>query len=133
MSTQKLPTYDLFISHSSKDKPFVVKLAEDLKRAGFSVWLDQWELTPGDSISEAISDAITKSRFLLIVMSPDYFNSPWTLIEYMAAMDKELDERHVKAVPILYRECDIPLLLSGKLWIDFRDPKEYQASFLQLV
>jgi hypothetical protein len=43
-------TYDVFLSHNSKDKPRVRKLAEDLRDAGLRVWFDEWVLKPGDDI-----------------------------------------------------------------------------------
>lgn len=39
-------TYDVFISHSAKDKPVVRELAERLKRDGLRVWFDEWETSP---------------------------------------------------------------------------------------
>jgi molybdate-binding protein len=35
--------YDVFISHSSKDKPAVRELAEKLKTDGIRVWFDEWK------------------------------------------------------------------------------------------
>ncbi|HSS48239.1 MAG TPA: toll/interleukin-1 receptor domain-containing protein [Thermoanaerobaculia bacterium] len=37
-------SFDVFLSHSSKDKPAVRKLAETLRARGLKVWLDEWEL-----------------------------------------------------------------------------------------
>jgi hypothetical protein len=37
----------IFLSHASIDKPFVEKLAHDLKRLGINVWFDKWELKIG--------------------------------------------------------------------------------------
>ena len=37
----------VFISHSSKDKPAVEKLAEALRAAGIDAWLDKWEIWLG--------------------------------------------------------------------------------------
>lgn len=34
-------TYDVFISHSAKDKPVARELAERLKRDGLRVWFDE--------------------------------------------------------------------------------------------
>jgi hypothetical protein len=31
-----------FLSHSSRDKENVLRLANDLKRKGLRVWLDEW-------------------------------------------------------------------------------------------
>ncbi len=42
--------YDLFLSHSSKDKLVVRDVAERLRKDGLRVWFDEWEIRPGDSI-----------------------------------------------------------------------------------
>lgn len=34
-------TYDVFLSHNSKDKPRVRALAEGLRAAGLRVWFDE--------------------------------------------------------------------------------------------
>ena len=85
------PSYDVFLSHSAKDREFVVRLAEDLVAAGLRVWLDQWNIRVGDSFAAAIDDAIRACRFLVIVMSPDYFQSAWTTQEWQYGLAKELD------------------------------------------
>lgn len=41
--------YDVFLSHSSKDKAVVLSLAERLRQDGLKVWFDKWVLKPGDS------------------------------------------------------------------------------------
>jgi hypothetical protein len=128
-----MKTHDLFISHSAKDKEFVRKLAQDLVKSGFSVWLDEWELNLGDSIARAVSDAVMSSKFLLLVMSPDYFASSWTKAEYMAAMNEEMSKGHIKVIPLMYRDCDVPVMLRTKMWVDFRDPDNYPNSFERLV
>ena len=46
--------YDLFLSHSSKDKEVVRPLAERLRGDGVRVWNDEWEIKPGDSIPARI-------------------------------------------------------------------------------
>jgi hypothetical protein len=42
--------YDVFLSHSSKDKAVVRPLAERLRDAGLRLWFAGWVLKPGDSI-----------------------------------------------------------------------------------
>ena len=42
--------YDVFLSHSAKDKAVVRPLAERLRADGVKVWFDEWVLKPGDSI-----------------------------------------------------------------------------------
>ncbi|MFH1716069.1 MAG: toll/interleukin-1 receptor domain-containing protein [Planctomycetota bacterium] len=40
--------YDVFLSHSSKDKVVVRKVAERLRADGVSVWFDEWVLKAGE-------------------------------------------------------------------------------------
>src|SRR4051794_17944268 len=55
-------TYDVFLSHNSKDKPRVRKLAEDLRAAGLRVWFDEWVLKPGDDIYLSIERGLESAR-----------------------------------------------------------------------
>ena len=48
-------THDVFLSHSSKDKAVVRAVAERLRADGLRVWLDEWELKPGESIFHTYS------------------------------------------------------------------------------
>lgn len=125
--------YDVFISHSPRDKHFVIKLAEDLMGNGLNVWLDEWNIGLGDSIAESINKAIEESRFIFLVMSPDYFESVWTTQEWGMAMYDEMTEDSIKTIPIYYRDCNIPPILQTKLWADFRHVESYNESFNKLL
>ena len=41
--------YDVFLSHSAKDKAVVRPLAERLRADGLKVWFNEWVLKPSDS------------------------------------------------------------------------------------
>jgi hypothetical protein len=125
--------YDVFLSHSTKDREFAVRLATDLANTGIRVWLDEWDIQPGESFAEAIEKAIKTSRFILIVMSPDYFQSSWTQQEWRYALASEVEGEHIRVIPILYRDCDIPPMLRTKVWVDFRDQTQYQTVLERLV
>ena len=49
--------FDVFLSHNGKDKPAVEILAHKLKAKGFTVWLDKWNLIPGNPWEEEIEEA----------------------------------------------------------------------------
>lgn len=126
-------SYDVFLSHSAKDREFTMRLASDLAEAGLRVWLDQWNIKPGDSFAEAIDHAIRDSRFLLIVMSPNYFQSAWTKQEWQYGLADEINSEGVRLIPILYRDCEIPPMLRTKQWVDFRDETQYRLVLDRLV
>ena len=69
--------YDVFLSHSSKDKTIVRDIAERLKKDGVKVWFDDWELKPGDSIPSKIEEGLERSRVLVLCMSANAFGSDW--------------------------------------------------------
>ena len=70
--------YDVFISHASEDKADVARpIADLLKRAGLSVWLDECELRIGDSLREKIDLGLGRCRFGVVILSHDFFAKEW--------------------------------------------------------
>jgi hypothetical protein len=73
--------YDVFLSHSAKDKAVVRPLAERLRHDGLKVWFDEWVLKPGDSIPAKIEAGLEHSRVLVLCMSASAFGSDWAQLE----------------------------------------------------
>jgi hypothetical protein len=80
--------YDVFLSHSAKDKAVVRPLAERLGRDELKVWFDEWAIKPGDSIRAEIEEGLEYSRVLacpavatgrrgMLCMSANAFGSAW--------------------------------------------------------
>jgi len=46
--------FDVFLSHSAKDKAVVRPLAERLRADGLKMWFDEWVLEPADRIPAKI-------------------------------------------------------------------------------
>ena len=70
--------YDVFISHASEDKEAVARpLAMHLQKLGLRVWLDECELTLGDSLRRRIDDGLACSRYGVVVLSPAFFSKEW--------------------------------------------------------
>jgi hypothetical protein len=73
--------YDVFLSHSAKDKVVVWELAQRLRMDGLKVWFDQWVLKPGDSIPAKTEEGLEHSRVLVLCMSANAFGSDWAQLE----------------------------------------------------
>lgn len=103
--------FDVFISHSSADKDELARpLAEALEARGLSVWLDEHQLHVGDSIRRGIDDALRKSRFGVVILSPAYRESEWGQKELDAFFAKE--KRETKSIlPINHGIEDV-----GEYW-----------------
>jgi len=46
--------FDVFLSHSAKDRAVVRPLAERLRADGLKMWFDEWVLEPADHIPAKI-------------------------------------------------------------------------------
>lgn len=127
----KLLPKKVFISYNHADQVFVKKLARDLQKAGLSVWWDKWEIKVGDSIIEKVSEGITTSAYLLVVLSPSSVNSPWVQLEVNSAKMKQLaQKRDITILPVLLKDCDVPMILTDIYWADFR--KSYKSGKAEL-
>src|SRR5438105_823830 len=74
-------SFDVFLSYSSKDKGVVRPIADRLRADGLRVWIDNWEIHPGDSIPAKIEDGLDHSRVLVLFMSSHAFGSDWAQLE----------------------------------------------------
>ena len=110
----------VFLSHSSKDKPFVRDLADALEAGGeIKVWLDEREIDYGENIVLKIADGLD-ADFVLLILSPDSVDSKWVKEEWTDAYWEQVESQHVKVAGVLYRDCRIPRLLRNKKYFDLR-------------
>ena len=112
-------TAQLFLCHSHKDKPFVRRLARDLSELGVDVWMDEWELSPGDSLHTCIGTALSSIAFVGVVLSPASAKSKWCQSELEHALAREKQKGRTIAIPLLYRKVEPPPFLLGRLYADF--------------
>jgi formylglycine-generating enzyme required for sulfatase activity len=89
----------IFISYSRQNQAYARQLAEDVRKHGFDVWIDD-RIDYGEQWFEAIENAITQAGAFVIVMSPDSRKSPWVQKEILIAFRDQ--------IPIF------PLLLEGR-------------------
>jgi len=122
----------VFLSHCWADKAFTRRLASDLELAGGKVWFDEAELKLGDSLIEKISKAIDETDYLTVVLSPDSVKSSWVNKELEIALNKEISGKRVHVLPLLYKDCEIPTFLNGKLYADFRKENNYVNALNQI-
>jgi len=84
--------YDVFLSHSAKDKTVVRELAERLRKDGLKVWLDEWVLKPGDSIPAKIEEGLEQSRVLVLCMAANAFGSGWAQLESQTPLSRPAEQ-----------------------------------------
>ena len=122
---------DIFISHSSRDKAAALQLAKTLNFCGVDVWLDDWELEVGDSLTDRLSQAMNQSKYIAILITENYNKTVWTKTEYKRALAREQKEQRVVMLPLIVGEAEIPEFLEDKIYIDLRE--QYFSGITRLV
>ncbi len=123
----------IFLSHNSKDKPFVRKLANDLRRHGFYVWVDEAEIKLGDSLIGKIREGIDKVEYVGVVLSSNSVSSEWVKHEIDIAMNQEIEGKKVKVLPIMLENVEPPSFLKGKLFADFTLESKYKNGLKLII
>lgn len=94
--------YDVFISHAVEDKLQVAnELCSRLEDAKLKVWYSGKELKVGDSLEATILDALTRSRYGIVVFSPNYIRKNWAMKEFYFLLARQIKEKDV-ILPVFY-------------------------------
>src|SRR5215472_4729712 len=114
---------EVFISYSRKDKEFVRRLDEELKRRDREAWVDWEGIPPGDTWEKTIYGAIESTHTFLFVLTPDSIASEvcGKEIAHAAANNKRL-------VPIVHRDVaadKVPKSLGELNWIFCREGDDF--------
>ena len=88
--------WDVFISHASEDNAAVARpLAELLRKRGLNVWLDENELSLGDSLRAKIDQGLARSRFGIVIVSEHFLSKDWPQRELNGLVARESQDRKV--------------------------------------
>ena len=108
----------VFISHSSKDRKFVHRLAKDLSACGIKPWVDETEILLGDSIFQRISEALVKADCVIVVLSRVSVDSPWVMREISAAINRNPVGARRALIPVIIDHIEVPILLRDIAYVD---------------
>jgi hypothetical protein len=116
---------EAFLSHSSKDRAFVVRLNEVLHRHGIRTWYSETNLVGAQQWHDEIGLALKRCDWFLLVLSPNAVASVWVKRELVFALQQNRFANRI--VPLLYKNCDyeeLSWVLSSFQFVDFRDSFE---------
>ena len=124
----------VFISHASEDKDrFVIGFATKLRENGVDVWLDKWEMLPGDSLVDKIfEEGIKEADAVIIILSKYSVTKPWVREELNASFVSRLS-KGTRIIPIVLDECEVPESLTSTLWEPIIDLDNYDSSFKRVL
>ncbi|MEL6777426.1 MAG: TIR domain-containing protein, partial [Cyanobacteria bacterium J06597_16] len=125
--------YDVFLSHSSQDKDVVREIATRLKADGVKVWLDEWEIQPGDNIPHKIEEGLEHSRVLVLCMSAHANASDWARLESYTFRFKDPLNHSRRFIPLNLDDAPVKGALAQFQCIDWFSPKPREAYSQLLV
>lgn len=120
----------VFISYHVKNKLFVDKLSQELKKIGVAPIIINLKLMYGDEIFNNLEQALKNCDQVVAVLSRSYTKSKWLQKELLAFFMKEKETKSDFILPIVIGDCDIPAILEDKI-INFRGAP-FDVAFNQL-
>lgn len=115
----------VFISHSWDDNEISRKIAASLKRDGADIWIDYARISGGDSLPEVIGDANEWCDTMVLIWSASAAKSYFVKLEWTCAFSNQK-----RIIPCMIDSTKLPTILSGFLWLDFRN---FEAGYLSLT
>lgn len=102
-----------FFSYAREDDEIALPLATSLRNHGLDIWLDQWNIAPGEDWDRAIDRALFDCNAFIVVVSSSSVDSD----EVRAELRVALDERKT-ILSIITDDCRVPRYLRLKQYID---------------
>lgn len=124
--------FDVFLSHSAKDKDTVRQIAAMLRRDGVRVWFDEWEIKPGDNIPAKIEEGLESSRVLVLCMSSNAFASDWAALESQSFRFRDPMNKTRRFLPLRLDETPIKGTLAQFMYISWL-PEQRENEYPNLL
>ena len=136
-------TIDLFVSHRGLDRDWVQHFIDRIEqhtiedRNGprhIKVFYSP-DIAVGLPFVDYMLEQAHRARFVLLIMTPEFFESPYTSMEVNVAL------RAGKLIPLLRRDhsldgkpmTDLPFLVRDWNYIDFRDDTTFESQLAKVV
>src|ERR1035437_5639011 len=115
-------TYDVFLSHSAKDKKVVRAMAERLRADGLRVWWND-----GD-----VEEGLEHSRVLVLCMSANAFGSDWAQLETGTLRFRDPLNQERRFIPLRLDDAPIKDSLAQYDYINWL-PADIDAEYAKLL
>lgn len=119
----RLPSdqWDVFLSYRSLSRPWVLRLYDILNELDYSVFMDQFVLSPDAGLRAQLEQGMRRSASAVLIWSARSEDSEWCQKEYDALGALESRRDGFRSVVLRVDEVELPLFAQAKLWIDFKD------------
>ena len=117
----------VFISHSARDADWARSFAQALKERGVTVWFDEFDVRPGESVRDALEAGLRSSDVLVALLDAESPSKANLFFELGAAIG--MGKRVVAIVPKDLDPSVLPLDVRLRRYL-IRDTPEQTAEEL---
>jgi hypothetical protein len=125
---QNPATLQVFLCHSSGDKPQVRSLYQRLVKDGVDPWLDEKKLLPGQQWREEIKRAVRSADVVIVCLSPESVSKEGFVqreIKYALDAAEEKPPGTIFIIPVRLEECPVPEQLAEFHWVNLFEENGY--------
>jgi hypothetical protein len=129
-------TWDVFLSHNSRQKALVRKIASQLRELDLKVFFDEDSLPPAADVVTELGKALDCSRNVVLMITPDAVKSRWVALEMSCGLYEDPDARDRRLIPVLLEPTPskaIPLPVRRLSRVDLTDPETRTSQYHRLV
>ena len=128
--THKRDPARIFISHAHQDTGIAHRLAGDLEKQGWRVWITPESIQPGEMWGEAIQRGLDECGVFITLLTPEAVASNWVSRETYTAIDLQ-HQGKLRVIPAELKRSKIPSLWGSYQRADFR--ASYETGLKQLL
>jgi tetratricopeptide (TPR) repeat protein len=118
---------DFFISYNKADRKWAEWIKAVLEAAGLSVVMQASDFGPGSNFVIEMHQAVSETKRMIAVLSPDYLNALYTQPEWAAVFGQDPTGSKRLLMPVRVRECKPTGLLALIVYIDLLAIDEAEA------
>jgi tetratricopeptide (TPR) repeat protein len=130
---EKQDRLDFFISYTEKDQRWAEWIARQLEEAGYTVFIQAWDVRPGANFVEQMDTAARNAERTLLVLSAAYLRSECGFAEWAAAFRRDPRGIHRRLLPVRIEPCEVEGLLGPVVFIDLVGQQEEEQARERLL
>jgi len=123
----KVVKKDFFISRTRADKGWAEWIAWQLKAAGYSFVVQDWDFRPGQNFALSMHQALQTTERTIAILSPDFLAADYTAPEWAATFAADPRGTEGRLIPVRVRKCKPDGLLKAVIYIDLVGLSEEEA------
>ncbi|MBQ9783506.1 MAG: TIR domain-containing protein [Clostridia bacterium] len=122
---------DFFISYNKDNKDWAKWIGGTLEENGYSVYLQAWDIAPGQDFIERMNDFLNYSKHYIAVYSRSFEKSEYCMKEFQTAFNSHLTRAIDMFLPVRVEEAPLGPLYQTTVYIDlFKLPEDKAAKAL---